>query len=223
MDEITQQRIDRYLRKEMSPEESINFEQDVLNDENLRKELEVTFLLKKSLDARQQKLQQIKKWSNKRRQFLSLKILSAISVAAILTLIFFICKPNSQQHTTQKLVAQNDKIVKTQQKAQKVIQSVKSSLEKGNDSEAMFTLNDWETSPEKITMNKLTCDSQAVFLSQSDKNLLKQDLYELQWLKICLLIKQGNEKEAILLLKSYVNIEGNYREKADSILKSLEK
>lgn len=222
MDEITLQRIDKYLRKEMSSTEKIYFEQEMLNNEELRKEVEVTFLLKKSLDDRQRKLLQVKRWTNKRRN-LSLKILSVISVAAILVLAFIINIPENQQYAANDVVAKNEKVVRTQQKAQKVIQSMRHSMEKGNDSEAMQVLDDWEASPEKITMNQLTCDdSQAVVLSQSEKETLKKDIYELQWLKICLLVKQGEKNEALSLLKSFVSMEGRYKENADSLLKSLE-
>lgn len=221
MDEITLQRIDKYLRKEMSSTEKIYFEQEMLNNEELRKEVEVTFLLKKSLDDRQRKLLQVKRWTNKRRN-LSLKILSVISVAAILVLAFIINIPENQQYAANDVVAKNEKVVRTQQKAQKVIQSMRHSMEKGNDSEAMQALDDWETSPEKITMNQLTCDSQAVVLSQSEKETLKKDIYELQWLKICLLVKQGEKNEALSLLKSFVSMDGRYKENADSLLKSLE-
>ncbi|MBO4964098.1 MAG: hypothetical protein J6C65_04050 [Prevotella sp.] len=222
MDEITLQRIDKYLRKEMSSTEKIYFEQEILNNEELRKEVEVTFLLKKSLDDRQRKLLQVKRWTNKRRN-LSLKILSVISVAAILVLAFIINIPETKQHAVHGVVAKNEKVVRTQQKAQKVIQSMRHSMEKGNDSEAMQALDDWETSPEKITMNQLTCDdSQAVVLSQSEKETLKKDIYELQWLKICLLVKQGEKNEALSLLKSFVSMDGRYKENADSLLKSLE-
>lgn len=221
MDEITLQRIDKYLRKEMSSTEKIYFEQEMLNNEELRKEVEVTFLLKKSLDDRQRKLLQVKRWTNKRRN-LSLKILSVISVAAILILVFIINIPETKQHAVHGVVAKNEKVVRTQQKAQKVIQSMRHSMENGNDNEAMQALDDWETSPEKITMNLLTCDdSQAVILSQSEKDILKKDIYELQWLKICLLVKQGEKKEVLTLLETFVNIEGRYKENADSLLKSL--
>ncbi|MDO5525282.1 MAG: hypothetical protein Q4F85_04290 [Prevotella sp.] len=221
MDEITLQRIDKYLRKEMSSTEKIYFEQEMLNNEELRKEVEVTFLLKKSLDDRQRKLLQVKRWTNKKRS-LSLKILSVVSVAAILVLAFIINIPENQQYAANDVVAKNEKVVRTQQKAQKVIQSMRHSMEKGNDSEAMQALDDWETSPEKITMNQLTCDSQAVVLSQSEKETLKKDIYELQWLKICLLVKQGEKNEALSLLKSFVSMDGRYKENADSLLKSLE-
>ena len=193
----------------------------MLNNEELRKEVEVTFLLKKSLDDRQRKLLQVKRWTNKKRS-LSLKILSVVSVAAILVLAFIINIPENQQYAANDVVAKNEKVVRTQQKAQKVIQSMRHSMEKGNDSEAMQALDDWETSPEKITMNQLTCDSQAVVLSQSEKETLKKDIYELQWLKICLLVKQGEKNEALSLLKSFVSMDGRYKENADSLLKSLE-
>lgn len=49
MDERINDKIDRYLRKEMSSEETLLFEQEILNDEELRKEVEVSILIRKSL------------------------------------------------------------------------------------------------------------------------------------------------------------------------------
>ena len=49
MDERNYELIDRYLRKEMSPEESLNFEQEALNNPELRKEVELTYRIKRSL------------------------------------------------------------------------------------------------------------------------------------------------------------------------------
>ena len=67
MDEITNDKIDRYLRKEMSSEETLLFEQEILNDEELRKEVEVSLLIRKSLSARADKLRIMNRWRNRRK------------------------------------------------------------------------------------------------------------------------------------------------------------
>ena len=65
MDERIQDRIDRYLRKEMSQEENINFEQEALNNDELRKDLGLSLLVRKSLARRQQKLNLTKRWKHR--------------------------------------------------------------------------------------------------------------------------------------------------------------
>lgn len=62
MDERINDKIDRYLRKEMSSEETLLFEQEILNDEDLRKEVEVSFLIRKSLVGRVEKLRIMNRW-----------------------------------------------------------------------------------------------------------------------------------------------------------------
>ena len=59
--------IDKYLRKEMSPEESLNFEQEALNNPELRKEIELTYRIKRSLTDRKQKLYKTAQWERKKK------------------------------------------------------------------------------------------------------------------------------------------------------------
>ena len=67
MDERNYELIDKYLRKEMSSEETLLFEQEILNDEDLRKEVEVSFLIWKSLAGRAEKLRLMNRWKNRRK------------------------------------------------------------------------------------------------------------------------------------------------------------
>lgn len=67
MDERINDKIDRYLRKEMSSEETLLFEQEILNDEELRKEVEVSILIRKSLAGRAEKLRTMNRWKNRRK------------------------------------------------------------------------------------------------------------------------------------------------------------
>ena len=43
MDERNFELIDKYLRREMTPEERLNFEQEALNNPELRRETELTY------------------------------------------------------------------------------------------------------------------------------------------------------------------------------------
>lgn len=74
MDERIFDLIDKYLRKEMSPEESLNFEQDALNNPELRKEIELTYRIKRSLTDRQQKLHKTTQWERKKNIILRIML-----------------------------------------------------------------------------------------------------------------------------------------------------
>lgn len=83
MNDSIQDRIDRYLRKEMTPEESLNFEQDTLNNDELRKELGLTLLVRKSLASRQLKLDMTAHWK-KQRKVRIVNVVTITSIAALL-------------------------------------------------------------------------------------------------------------------------------------------
>ena len=51
MDERYNELIDKYLRKEMSPEEILRFKQDALSCHELRKEIELTYRIKRNIKS----------------------------------------------------------------------------------------------------------------------------------------------------------------------------
>ena len=87
MDERINDKIDRYLRKEMSSEETLLFEQEILNDEELRKEVEVSILIRKSLAGRAEKLRTMNRWKNRRKNRI-IKSSFVVSIAAIFVVGF---------------------------------------------------------------------------------------------------------------------------------------
>ena len=68
MNERINDKIDRYLRKEMSSEETLLFEQEILNDEEMRKEVEVSFLIRKSLAGREKKITNLESVEKKKKE-----------------------------------------------------------------------------------------------------------------------------------------------------------
>ena len=56
-----------------------------------------------------------------------------------------------------------------------------------------------------------------------ESHTLNDDVYELHWLKIKSLICIGKNEEALELLKSFVKVEGKYKNVADSLMIEMNK
>ncbi len=72
MDEKYLELIDKYLRNEMPPKEKLNFEQEALNNPELRKEIELTYRIKRSLTDRKQNF--TKQLNGKERRNIVLRV-----------------------------------------------------------------------------------------------------------------------------------------------------
>lgn len=94
MDLTLQDRIDRYLRGEMTAAETQIFEQEAINTHSLLKELEFTLLVKKAIADRQHKLQLMRRWHH-RKAVRFAKLAGALTVAALLVVGFVAVKPFS--------------------------------------------------------------------------------------------------------------------------------
>ena len=223
MDERISERIDRYLRKEMSADESVRFEQDTLDNRDLRKEIELTCIIKRGIINRHQKLRRIRYWERKRRNRFTLFTV-ATSAVAILIVGFFVLHPRQQlpfENTgtsTEKTHAKN-----TFEKNEQNIQYVKESIEERNDYEIIAVVDSLEqnriiSSINDISGNKLLTNST---MPQKDIQTLDNDSYELHWYKICSLIKIGRTEEAKVCLLNFITINGKYKNTADSLLQTL--
>jgi len=222
MDEKTLDRIDQYIRHEMTSEECLRFEQDALNDAELRKELELTYLIKRSLAKRQQKIFKTAQWE-RRRHFQTAIVATIGCLAAMFILGFLLLRPSDISMPEKELIANNVSPATIHAQNKEIIRSVRISMKNGNAEEAIATIDNWEQTKkilpsDNATGSKLMANET---LSKEDADTLNSDAYELHWLKICSLVKVGKKKEAIASLKTFINIEGQYKAKADSLLKTF--
>lgn len=226
MNERINDKIDRYLRKEMSSEETLLFEQEILNDEEMRKEVEVSFLIRKSLAGREKKLQILNRW-RKRRKNRIIKSSFIVSIAALFVIGFFLFKPAAISTYSHRMVAMQTKsktkhLEISRNKVNRVKEKVhhtkndkeKKVVETGDELE---NRSDIPSIPMDISGNYMTHEKTD---TEEERNL-KLDMYELQWKKITSLIKMKKNKEAVSLLKHFVTIQGKHQEQADSILNEL--
>lgn len=225
MDERINDKIDRYLRKEMSSEETLLFEQEILNDEDLRKEIEVSFLIRKSLAGRVEKLRIMNRWRNRRKNLI-IKSSFIVSIAALFVIAFFLFKPTATSTDSHRMVA-----VQTKSKSEHLeiprneVNRVKEKVRYAkNDKEVVEAVDELDKSSD---IPSISMDFSGNYMSHkttdTEERNLKLDIYELQWKKITSLVRMGKNKEAVSLLKHFVTIQGKYQEQADSILDKLKK
>ena len=104
MDEILHYQIDSYVRNAMTQDERLAFEQEALDDENLRREIALTLLIKKLLGDRKRKLMMIKGWEAKRRARV-VKAVSVASIAAVTLLAIAVIRPDGAPELSHEVVA----------------------------------------------------------------------------------------------------------------------
>ena len=220
MDEILHYQIDSYVRNEMTQDERLAFEQEALDDENLRREIALTLLIKKLLGDRKRKLMMIKGLEAKRRTRV-IKAVSVASIAAVALLAIAVIRPDGAPELSHEVVAQQPQPAPTSdtEKQKKVSEAMTKVRQKSNDKEVVDMVDDLENDIPSVTemqtakfMNVKKTDE------KMDEQLLQMKAYELYWLKICSLIRMGKRDEAIALLKDFTKIKGTYQEQADSLL-----
>lgn len=227
MDERIQDRIDRYLRKEMSQEENINFEQEALNNDELRKDLGLSLLVRKSLASRQQKLNLTNRWKHRGKARLT-SFVAITSIAALFVIGFIMLKPSDSITTSKEILAQNNnkETLSTKEKQEKVTEAMKTVRHKTDDKEIVETIEKLEEQNDIPTISEVS-DAQYMSSKQQKENdesvNLKVEIYELHWMKIRSLLRMGKKEEALDLLKQFVNLEGSHKAQADSLLKEIEK
>lgn len=225
MDEKLHYQIDSYVRNEMTQDERIAFEQEALNDENLRREIALTMLIKKLLGDRKRKLMMIKGWKAKKRARV-IKVVSVASIAAVAMLAIAVIRPDDAPVLSHEVVAQQPKPAMTSdmEKQKKVSDAMTKVRQKSNDKEVVDMVDDLENGkdiPSVIEMQAAKFLNVKTTDENMDEHQLQMKAYELYWLKICSLIRMGKKDEAIALLKDFIKIKGTYQEQADSLLSEM--
>lgn len=222
MDEILHYQIDSYVRNTMTHDERLAFEQEALDDENLRREIALTLLIKKLLGDRKRKLMMIKGWEAKRRARV-VKAVSVASIAAVALLAIAVIRPDGAPEFSHEVVAQQPQPAPTSdmEKQKKVSEAMTKVRQKSNDKEVVDMVDDLENErdiPSVTEMQAVKFMNVKETDEKMDEQQLQMKAYELYWLKICSLIRMGKRDEAIALLKDFTKIKGTYQEQADSLL-----
>lgn len=225
MDERNFELIDKYLRREMTPEERLNFEQEALNNPELRRETELTYRIKRSLADRQQKLHRTAHCEIKKKYKIA-GAATAASIAAVLAVGFFLTKPAQITEVNSEIIAANTSVNAPEtlkKKSEEAIVTVKKSISEGKEEVAIAEVTKLEDENIIPTLSDVSAGKFVVSqpMEVEDADVLSQDAYELHWLKIRSLIAIGKKEEAIQLLMSFVQIEGIHKAAADSLLQKM--
>lgn len=204
----------------MTQDERLAFEQEALDDENLRREIALTLLIKKLLGDRKRKLMMIKGLEAKRRARV-IKAVSVASIAAVALLAIAVIRPDGAPELSHEVVAQQSKPAPTSDMEKQVSEAMTKVRQKSNDKEVVDMVDDLENEKDIPSVTEMQA---AKFMNvkktdeKMDEQLLQMKAYELYWLKICSLIRMGKKDEAIALLRDFTKIKGTYQEQADSLL-----
>lgn len=226
MDERNFELIDKYLRKEMTPEERLNFELEALNNPELRRETELTDRIKRSLADRQRKLHKTARCEI-RKKYKIVGIASVISIVTILAIWFFFSKPTQNSNVKNELTESTATVYSPEnlkKKSEETIVTVKKYISEGKAEAAIAEVTKLEDENIIPTLSDVSAGKLVVSqpMEVEDANVLSKNAYELHWLKIQSLIAIGKKEEAIQLLMYFIQIEGIHKAAADSILLKME-
>lgn len=219
MEEKYHDQIDRYVRNEMTQEEKVAFEQQMLNDVNLKSEVDLTRRIRSSLSDRRNKLRKTSELMHKKRN-MTIRMVSIVSVAAIIAIGFFVWNDseNNIVNDSSSLTVMVSDEGKVKEKA---VAKVRQAINKGNDEAIVEAVDELERDrliPSINNVKELKLMSNNVS-EQNDS--VTVDAYELYWIKINSLINIGDTLIARKNLVDYITIEGVHQKEAKRLLKKI--
>lgn len=230
-------KIDRYLRKEMTSEETAAFEQELQQDASLREEVELTKDIIGRLKDRQEKLEQMKKWDREYvesgrtnaatayeaamprfgKKNRTIVWIASIGIAACLIAGVFMIRPSYDRSIINNEI--NSPIVGSY-RGTFFTHEIQDLITQGKNEQALVLIDSLEENYKKEAMSYHGKDS----LTEEESYGLQANalaMYELEWLRIKALIGNKQYKEAFKILGKYRLQEGDYQEKADSLWNEL--
>lgn len=210
MDNMMQDRIDSYIRGEMTAAERSMFASELSSNLELRKEFELTRKIANSISDRAKKKEQIQAWKKKKTSYKTIYISSAItSIAAMLVVGFFMFRntpDSSTLNTTENIVSSNRYTAYSE---------ISMLIENEDYTKALAYIE----KAESISVNPETSTEDQVM---ANNDSLSTNLYELKWLKAQVLVGLDRTNEAKSILKEIKNIEGKFQDDIDSLLNKLQ-
>ncbi len=224
-----QDRIDAYLRGEMTSDERAEFEKDKNTDAALRQEYLETKAISDAIADRREKLTQMRRWDaeeklrikiGRRKKLIRLWTIG-VSAAACVAIGFFALKP------AYYMTSSNDSYIMPDFSQEAYYRSGDSNLEcldsliidKKYDKALTFA-------DSLIYENKLELAQYEPLDSLSEKESYQklqteECLYDLEWRMANILLVLDKEAEALILLKELASKENVYSSQADSLLNTI--
>lgn len=223
MEEKYHDLIDRYVRNEMAQEERLAFEQQILNDEELRHEVDLTRRIKSSLSDRQNKLRITSELMHKKRNK-TIRMVSIFSIAACVAIGFFVWYDTDNNigndaSTLTAMVKDENKI--SVDSKEKAVEKVHQAIRKGNDKAVVEAVDEMERDrliPDINNVKEMKLMSNRASEVNDSINI---DPYELYWIKINSLLNLGDTLSAKKILVDYLEIEGRHQIDAMNLIKTI--
>lgn len=204
-----QDRIDSYIRGEMTAAERSMFASELSSNLELRKEFELTRKIANSISDRAKKKEQIQAWKKKRTSYKTIYMSSAIAgIAAMLVVGFFLFRntPDSSTSNTIGNVVSSNRYT--------AYSEISMLIEKEDYTRALAYI-------EKAESTSVSTDSSTGKQFMANNDSISTNLYELKWLKAQVLVGLDRIDEAKSLLNEIKNIEGKFHNDIDSLLNKL--
>lgn len=231
MNEQRQDQIDRYVRGEMTTEESRRFEEALAKDADLRADYDFTKQVQETLKNRKMKLDLMKQWDQeekdeetvsmtaRHRHRVAFRLAGGIFlVAALVTGVFFIILP--QKETSRQDVPQLDLTLYENYRSGSSVPQIASLISQKRYEEALLRIEDEE--------KDLIVQKQIRPISEEEREQMEYeraaarlDADHLKWLKVYVLMGLDRKDEALKLLNDMRYTSGPYQLKADSLYRLL--
>ena len=223
MEEKYHDLIDRYVRNDMAQEEKVAFEQQMINDENLQHEVDLTCRIKNSLSDRQNKLRITSELMRKKRNK-TIRMVSFFSIAACVAIGFFVWYDTDNNigndaSTLTAMVKDENKI--SVDSKEKAVEKVQQAIRKGNNKAVVEAVDEMERDRLIPDINNVKEMKLMSNRASEVNDSITIDAYELYWIKINSLINIGDTLIARKILVEYITIEGQHQKEAKRLLKKI--
>lgn len=210
MDNIMQDRIDSYIRGEMTAAERSMFASELASDPELRKEFELTRKIANSISDRAKKKELIQAWKEKKSSHKTMYMFSAItSIAAMLVVGFFLFRNTPEGFTPNTIgnVASSNRYT--------TYSEICLLIEKEDYASALAYI-------EKAESASINTDASTGNHVMANNDSISTNLYELKWLKAQVLVELDRTNEAKSILREIKNVEGKFHDEIDTLLNKLQ-
>ena len=210
MDNMMQDRIDSYIRGEMTAAERSMFTSELSTNTELRKEFEITRSIANGISDRAKKKEQIQAWKKKNSSHKTIYMSSAFtSIAAMLVVGFFLFRnaPEGLAPIAMDSTTSSDRYT--------AYSEISILIEKGDYTRALAYI-------EKVESSTLRTNANSVNQMMEINDSISENLYELKWLKAQVLVELDRTDEAKSVLQEIKNFEGKYHNEIDSLWDELQ-
>lgn len=210
MDNMMQDRIDSYIRGEMTTAERSMFTSELSTNPELRKEFELTRRIANCISDRAKKKEQIQAWKKKNSSHRTIYMSSAItSIAAMLVVGFFLFRnaPEGSAPIAMDSVTFSDRYT--------AYSEISMLIEKEDYTRALAYI-------EKAENSAVSTNSSSENQIMASNDSISANLYELKWLKAQVFVGLDRTEDAKSVLQEIKSIEGKYHHEIDSLWNELQ-